>query len=186
MNEPAPEPEPGMSTIAQIIVMGVAGSGKTTVAHRLAERLACDLADADDFHPPANVARMAAGIALQDEDRWPWLDAIAAWIRARAEAGRTAVVTCSALKRAYRDVLRAASARAVFVHLSGAPELIAARIANRHGHFMPPALLASQLATLEPLGPDEPGLVVDLARLPEELAEEIVTALHLTPAGPRG
>ncbi len=164
---------------AQLVVMGVSGVGKTTVASRLAARLECELADADDFHPQANIAKMAAGIPLQDEDRWPWLDAIAAWIRARAEAGRTAVVTCSALKRAYRDVLRRASAGVVFVHLSGSPELIADRLRNRHGHFMPPALLASQLATLEPLGQDEPGMTVDVAPTPEELADEILAALGL-------
>ncbi len=169
--------------MAQIVVMGVAGAGKTTVAVQLSRRLGCELADADDFHPQANVAKMAAGIPLQDEDRWPWLDAIAAWIRARAQARRTAVVTCSALKRAYRDVLRSASSEIVFVHLSGAPELIAERIRSRRGHFMPPALLASQLATLEPLGPDEPGLTVDVARSPEELTDEIVAALGLAPAG---
>jgi len=175
--------------IAQIVVMGVAGSGKTTVATHLSARLGCELADADDFHPQANIAKMAAGIPLQDEDRWPWLEAIAAWIRARAQARHTAVVTCSALKRAYRDVLRAASAEVVFVHLSGTPELIAERMRSRHGHFMPPALLASQLATLEPLAPDEPGLTVNVARSPAQLAEEIVTALGLAPAqapGPAG
>ncbi len=165
--------------IAQIVIMGVAGAGKTTVANRLAERLGCELADADEFHPQANIAKMAAGIPLQDEDRWPWLNAIAAWIRTRADAGRTAVVTCSALKRAYRDVLRGASPGVVFVHLSGAPELIAERIRSRRGHFMPPALLASQLATLEPLAPGEPGLTVDVARSPDELVEQVITTLGL-------
>ena len=168
--------------VAHIVVMGVAGSGKTTVATRLAARLACEVADADDFHPPANVAKMAAGIPLQDDDRWPWLEAIAAWIRARAGARRTAVVTCSALKRAYRDVLRAASPTLVFVHLRGPPELIAERMRNRRGHFMPPALLTSQIATLQPLGPDEPGLTVDVARTPDDLADQIVEALGLAPA----
>ncbi len=159
---------------AQIVVMGVAGAGKTTVATRLAARLGCEVADADEFHPPANIAKMASGTPLQDEDRWPWLRAIAAWMRARAEAGRTAVVTCSALKRAYRDILCAASPGTVFVHLTGAPEVIAARLEVRRGHFMPAALLASQLATLEPLGPDEPGVVLDVARSPDELVEQIV------------
>ena len=170
--------------VAQIVVMGVAGAGKTTVATRLAARLACEVADADDFHPQANIAKMAAGIPLQDDDRWPWLEAIAAWIRERARDGRTAVVTCSALKRPYRDILRAASPDVVFVHLSGPPELIAERMRSRHGHFMPPALLASQIATLQPLGPDEPGVTVNVARTPDELADEIVTALGLTPAAP--
>ncbi len=180
---PEAEVEP---KVAQIVVMGVAGAGKTTVATRLAARLGCQVADADEFHPPANIAKMAAGIPLQDDDRWPWLDAIAAWIRAHAEARRTAVVTCSALKRAYRDVLRSASPGVVFVHLSGSPELIGERMRSRRGHFMPPALLASQLATLQPLDPDEPGLTVDVARTPEELVEQIVTTLGLAPAEARG
>ena len=188
MNEPEPEPGEVAEEVtverkaAQLVVMGVSGVGKTTVASRLAARLACELADADEFHPQANIAKMAAGIPLQDEDRWPWLDAIAAWIRARAEAGHTAVVTCSALKRAYRDVLRRASPGVVFVHLSGSPELIAERIRSRRGHFMPPALLASQLATLEPLAPGEPGLTVDVAKTPDELADEVIAALGLAAA----
>jgi gluconokinase len=172
--------------VAQIVVMGVAGAGKTTIATRLSARLGCELADADDFHPRANVAKMAAGIPLQDEDRWPWLDAIAAWIRDRAEAGKTAVVTCSALKRAYRDVLRAASPGVVFVHLTGAPELIAERLRSRRGHFMPPALLASQIAALAPLAPDEPGLTVNVAGSPDELTGQIVAALGLAPPEARG
>ncbi len=171
--------------VAQIVVMGVAGAGKTTVASELAARLGCEVADADDFHPQANIAKMAAGIPLQDDDRWPWLEAIAAWIRERARTGRTAVVTCSALKRSYRDVLRRASPQVVFVHLSGPPELIAERMRARRGHFMPPALLASQIATLQPLGPDEPGLTVNVARTPGELADEIVAALGLSAAGAR-
>ncbi len=178
---PAPTPAP-----KQLIVMGVAGAGKTTVAERLALRLGCEVADADDFHPAANIAKMTAGIPLTDDDRWPWLDAIAAWIRARDQAGRTAVVTCSALKRAYRRRLLAASPRSVFVHLTGTPELLAQRIAGRRGHFMSPAMLASQLAILEPLGPDEPGLTVDVAPSPDELARRIVDALGLASAsGPR-
>jgi gluconokinase len=166
--------------------MGVAGAGKTTVATRLAQLLGCEVADADDFHPSANIARMSAGVPLTDEDRWPWLEAIAAWIRARDRAGRTAVVTCSALKRAYRQLLQAASPRGVFVHLTGTPELLAERIAGRRGHFMSPAMLASQLAVLEPLGPDEPGLTLDVTASPDELARRIVDRLGLAPgAGPR-
>ncbi len=165
----------------QLIVMGVAGAGKTTIAGLLSARLGCELADADEFHPPSNVAKMSAGIPLTDEDRWPWLDAIAAWIRARDEAGRTAVVTCSALKRAYRRVLQAASPHGLFVHLTGAPALIAERIGARRGHFMPPAMLASQLAILEPLGTDEPGITVDVAAAPEALADRILATLGLEP-----
>lgn len=158
--------------VAQIVVMGVAAAGKTTVAEALARRLGCPLAEADAFHPAANVAKMSAGVPLDDADRWPWLRAIAAWIGEQDRAGRTAVATCSALKRAYRDLLRAASPRVVFVHLSGAPALLAARLAGRTGHFMPPSLLASQLATLEPLGPDERGVVLDVAAPPEALAAQ--------------
>jgi gluconokinase len=170
-----------MQKVLQLVVIGVAGAGKTTVANRLGDRLRCQVADADDFHPPANVAKMSAGIPLQDEDRWPWLEAIAAWIRAHQAAGRTAVVTCSALKRAYRDVLRAASPRVAFVHLAGRPELIAERLRGRRGHFMAPGMLDSQLAILEPLGPDEPGLAVDVAGTPDEIADGIVRALGLEP-----
>ena len=159
-------------TVAQIVLMGVAGSGKTTVAGLLADRLGCVRAEADDFHPAANVAKMASGIPLDDDDRRPWLAAIGVWIGQQERAGRTAVVTCSALKRAYRDVLRAASPHVVFVHLTGTPELLAARMAGRKGHFMPPALLDSQLATLEPLAPDELGIALDVRQPPEVVAEQ--------------
>jgi len=148
-------------TVAQIVLMGVAGSGKTTVAGLLADRLGCVRAEADDFHPAANVAKMASGIPLDDDDRRPWLAAIGVWIGQQERAGRTAVVTCSALKRAYRDV-----------HLTGTPELLAARMAGRKGHFMPPALLDSQLATLEPLAPDELGIALDVRQPPEVVAEQ--------------
>jgi gluconokinase len=165
--------------VVQIVVMGVAGSGKTTVASDLARRLGCDSADADQFHPPANVAKMAAGVPLDDADRRPWLDAIAAWVGARESAGRTAVVTCSALRRAYRDVLRAASPHVRFVHLTAPPELLAERLRQRRGHFMPASLLPSQLATLEPLGPDEAGLTVDTVRSLRETADQVLRALGL-------
>lgn len=171
-----------MTRIAQLVVMGVSGVGKTTIATRLARRLGCEERDADDFHPPANVAKMSAGIPLEDADRQPWLLAIAAWLRAHDQKGSTAVVTCSALKRSYRDVLRGASPRVLFVYLSGRPELIAERLRSRRGHFMPAALLPSQLAILEPLGPDEPGLTVDVSAPPDVLAERIIRDLDLEPA----
>ncbi len=164
-------------TPLHLVVIGVAGSGKTTVARELAQRLGCPFADADDFHPPANVAKMSAGIPLSDEDRWPWLDAIAAWIRARTAAGETAVVTCSALRRAYRDVLRAASPDVRFVHLAGPRELLSARIGGRRGHFMAASMLDSQLAILEPLAPGEPGITVDVTPPPPEIVSGILKQL---------
>jgi gluconokinase len=151
-----------------IVVMGVSGSGKTTVGQDLAKRLGVGYAEADEFHPPENIAKMSAGHPLTDEDRWPWLHAIAAWIGEHEESG--GVVTCSALKRTYRDVLRGGGP-VFFIHLDGAREVIAARLAARKGHFMPLALLDSQFATLQPLDPDEPGVVLDIDATPEALAD---------------
>ncbi|CAL9413238.1 Gluconokinase [Actinosynnema sp. ALI-1.44] len=148
-----------------IVVMGVSGSGKTTLGAALARRLGVPFADADDFHPPANIAKMAAGTPLDDADRAPWLAAIAGWLADHADGG---VVTCSALKRVFRDRLRAA-APAVFVHLAGDPDVVRARVAARPGHFMPVSLVASQFAALEPLDADEPGVVLDLDRPVEDL-----------------
>lgn len=165
-----------------LVVMGVAGSGKTTVAHILAERLGWVVAEADEFHPAANVAKMAAGTPLTDEDRWPWLAAIAAWIGEQDAAGRSSVVTCSALRRAYRDVLAAAPGRVRFVHLDGTPELIGDRMSHRTGHFMPTTLLPSQFATLEPLQPDEDGVTVPVAVSPNSVADAALRALGLHPA----
>ena len=142
-----------------IVVMGVSGSGKSTVGAALAQRLRVPFADADDFHPPANIAKMTAGEPLDDDDRHPWLDAIGAWLSARSAGG---VMSCSALKRKYRDQLRRHSANVEFVHLAGSPEVIGRRQASRPGHFMPAALLASQFDTLEPLEPDEGGTTIDV------------------------
>ena len=164
-----------------IVVMGVAGCGKTTVSGALAERLGWPVADADDFHPPANVAKMRAGTPLTDEDRRPWLATIRAWLEA---ADGNVVVTCSALRRAYRDVLRGppdqgAEPRVRFVHLHGSRELLAARMGARQGHFMPLTLLDSQLATLEPLQPNEDGVVVDIDASPEQIVEAALRGLGL-------
>jgi gluconokinase len=145
-----------------VVVMGVSGSGKSTIGPLLAGALGVAFADADDFHPPANIAKMAAGTPLSDDDRWPWLDALGAHL---AQAG--GVIGCSALKRAYRDRLRTHRRDAAFLHLAGDPALIAARQAARPGHFMPPALLASQFATLEPPGADEAALALDIGAAPE-------------------
>ena len=140
--------------------MGVSGSGKSTVGAALAQRLRVPFADADDFHPPANIAKMTAGEALDDEDRQPWLEAIGEWLAAHADGG--GVMSCSALKREYRDQLRHHARGVEFVHLDGNREVIARRQASRPGHFMPASLLDSQFATLEPLEPDERGFVVDV------------------------
>lgn len=163
-----------------LVIMGVSGSGKSTVAAILAGQLGWDFAEGDDMHPEANVAKMAAGEPLTDEDRWPWLDVVAGWIREHTDAGQPGIVTCSALKRIYRDRMRGDNVW--FVHLSGSDEVITRRMATRTGHFMPPALLKSQLATLEPPGEDEQTLVVDLGRSPAEEAAEIIHALRLQPA----
>ena len=157
-----------------LVVMGVCGSGKSTVGAALAGRLGLPYADADDLHPPANVTRMRAGVPLTDADRLPWLDAVGAWLASRAGTG--AVISCSALRRSYRDVLRAHVPDAAFAHLHGSPATIAARLAARHDHFMPAALLESQLATLEPLEPDEHGTTLDVARPVEDLAEACAAA----------
>lgn len=142
-------------------VMGVSAAGKSTVGTALALTLGVPFVDADDLHSDANRAKMAAGIPLTDDDRWPWLDAVGARLRDERDSGL--VVACSALRRAYRDRIREAAPGVVFVHLTGTPELLAARAGARTDHFMPPALLVSQLATLEPLEDDEAGLVADVA-----------------------
>ncbi|MBD7919280.1 gluconokinase [Cellulomonas sp. Sa3CUA2] len=147
--------------------MGVAGCGKSTVGSLLARLLGVPFVDADGLHPPANVARMSAGVPLTDADRAPWLASVAAEV---AAAPTGAVVACSALRRRYRDALRAGAPGTVFVHLTGTREVLAARIGARIDHFMPPALLDSQLATLEPLDDDEPGWVLNITWPAEELA----------------
>jgi gluconokinase len=152
----------------RILVMGVSGSGKSSFGAALAEVLALPFADADAFHPPENIAKMSAGIPLTDADRWPWLDAIGSWLAERP-AG---IAACSALRRAYRQRLREAAPGLVTLHLSGAPELIAARQAARPGHFMPPTLMASQFATLEDPAGEPATFVLDVARpLPALIAQ---------------
>ena len=164
-----------------LIVMGVSGCGKSTVAAALASEDGLTFVDADALHPAANVAKMAAGIPLVDEDRWPWLDAIGAALKAAGENG--IVVTCSALKRIYRDRIRAAAGRPVaFVFLDGPRALLGARIGGRKGHFMPPSPLDSQLATLERPEPDEGALTVSIEPPPKEIAATILRQLALSPA----
>ncbi|WP_431303944.1 gluconokinase [Sediminicoccus sp. BL-A-41-H5] len=158
-----------------LLVMGVSGSGKSTIGAQLALALSLPFGDADAFHPPANVRKMSAGTPLTDEDRWPWLDALGAWLAAQTGGG---VIACSALKRAYRDRLRGAVPGLRILHLAGQPALITARQAAREGHFMPPSLMASQFATLEPPAPDEAALVLDITAPPEVLLLQAAAQLR--------
>ncbi|GAA1992555.1 gluconokinase [Terrabacter lapilli] len=160
-----------------VVVMGVSGSGKTTIGAALAQRLRVPFADADDFHPRANIDKMSAGIPLTDDDRGPWLATIATWLADHAAGG--GVASCSALKRSYRDVLAAAAPQVLFVHLHGDPDVIAARVAGRPGHFMPAALVESQFATLEPLGPGEHGAVLDVDQQVDDLVTQSLDLLDL-------
>jgi carbohydrate kinase (thermoresistant glucokinase family) len=164
-----------------LVVMGVAGCGKSTVAAGLHELLAWPLAEGDDFHSIDNITKMSEGVPLTDEDRWPWLDSIVAWTGREDAAGYSTIVTCSALRRVYRDRLRSAPGRTLFVHLTGTERLLAERMNARPGHFMPPSLLPSQLATLEPLEDDEAGVVLDIAADVPELVRQAAAALDLVP-----
>jgi carbohydrate kinase (thermoresistant glucokinase family) len=157
-----------------LVVMGVSGSGKSTVAAALAGALDGIYLDADDFHPPANVAKMTAGVPLTDEDRMPWLEVVGETVLAQTARGRLVVLACSALRRRYRDALRAAAGDLFFVQLDGTPELLAERLGARADHFMPPALLQSQLDTLEPLGADERGVIVSV----DQPVEHIVAVVR--------
>jgi gluconokinase len=161
-----------------IVVMGVAGSGKTTLASHLAERLGIPFVEGDSLHPPANVKKMASGIPLTDEDRWPWLDAIGDRIEVERSTGHGVVVACSALKRSYRDFLREkVPGRLYFILLDGSPQLISERMRQRKGHFMPPALLDSQFAALERPTPDEHAVILDISHKPAELVAEAANAI---------
>jgi gluconokinase len=162
-----------------LVIMGVSGSGKSTVAALLAGQLGWDLAEGDDMHPDENVAKMHAGHPLTDEDRWPWLETVASWISEHTMAGKPGIITCSALKRIYRDVLR--GNHVVFVHLVGSKDEIGRRLIARTGHYMPAGLLDSQVATLEPPGPDENVLEIDVALKPAAEAAEVIARLGLRP-----
>ena len=164
--------------LAAIVVMGVSGAGKSTVGQIVAARLGCPFRDADSFHPKANIEKMSRGEPLSDEDRWPWLNAIAAWIAEHRAAGTTCVVTCSALKRAYRDIVtNGQSADVRLVYLKGDFDLIEARLRARKGHFMPPGLLKSQFDALEEPAADEHAITVSIDAVPEEIAARLVEKL---------
>ncbi len=160
-----------------VVVMGVAGCGKSTVAEAIHERLGYAYAEGDDFHPQANIDKMSAGIPLTDEDRWPWLEVINKWMVARETLGENTVVSSSALKRSYREVL-AKDVPVFFVHLSGTHELIQRRLSERQGHFMPPALLPSQFAILEPLAEDENGVEISIEGSVDDMVERALDALN--------
>jgi carbohydrate kinase (thermoresistant glucokinase family) len=165
--------------VCAIVVMGVSGAGKSTVGRLIAAQLDCPFRDADSFHPQANIEKMSRGEPLTDGDRWPWLQAIAAWIAEHRAAGTLCVVTCSALKRVYRDIVtNKQSADVRLVYLKGDFDLVAARLKARKGHFMPPALLQSQFAALEEPAADEHAITVSIDATPEEIAGEVVKALR--------
>ncbi|WP_240605981.1 gluconokinase [Planctomonas deserti] len=162
---------------APIVVMGVSGSGKSTVGKAVADALGRTFVDGDGLHSPENRAKMASGVPLTDEDRWPWLDSVAGVLASLDDQGNHPVVACSALRRAYRDRLRAATPGIVFLHLHGSPALLASRLGPRKHEYMPASLLASQLDTLEPLAPDEQGVVVDIAPPPAQVTAAALQAL---------
>lgn len=164
-----------------VVVMGVSGSGKTTVAKGLSTVLGWEFAEGDAFHPEANVAKMRSGTPLTDEDRWPWLELVAEWIQSRLDAGQSGIITCSALKRSYRDRLNRRGSGVTFVYLAGDKETIAARLSVRQGHFFPTTLLDSQFADLEEPTADEPSLRVDVGPDPSATANRIINELGLVP-----
>jgi gluconokinase len=172
----------GDETPCALIVMGVSGSGKSTIADKLAERLRWTYEDGDKFHPASNVAKMSAGQPLTDEDRWPWLQAIADEIDKVCKDGRPAVIACSALKRSYRDILVHGRNDVRIIFLKGTQELIAHRLAQRKGHFMPPGLLASQFKTLEPPDGNENPVTVSIDASVEVIVDDIISQLQLSHA----
>lgn len=173
--------------LRHLVVMGVSGCGKTTLATALSAASGMRFLEADDLHPAANVAKMAAGVPLDDDDRWPWLEGLSGWMREQHTAGVSTVITCSALKRAYRERLGHGLPPLLFVHLTAEPSLLSERMRARAGHYMPPSLLGSQIDVLEPLGVDEVGVELDAGGSPEALLREALAwlARHTAGAGDR-
>jgi gluconokinase/shikimate kinase len=162
-----------------LVVMGVSGSGKTTVATILARRLGCAFEEGDSLHSLSSIGKMMAGLPLTDADRGDWLLKVAEWVEARLDRGESGLIACSALKRRYRDVINRRGAGVVFVFLAGSKATIAARLAARTGHFMPPALLESQLADLEEPAADEPAIRVEIGKVPDAIAQEVLERMAL-------
>jgi gluconokinase len=169
-----------------VVLMGVSGCGKSTIGSGLSQALGWPFRDADSFHPPGNIEKMSRGVPLEDADRWPWLAAIAQWIDARNAAGAAGIVSCSALKRAYRERIVGAREGVRLVYLAGDMALIADRLAQRTDHFMPPALLRSQFDALEEPSTAEHPLIVDIALPPQELVTAIIAGLDRTQASKGG
>lgn len=173
----------GTSEGAQIIVMGVSGSGKSTIGALIAGALGVPFVDGDALHPQSNVEKMAGGTPLNDDDRWPWLATVGSTLATAGKEGTGMVIACSALRRAYRDAILKNAPATRFVHLSGSREVLASRLEGRSDHFMPPSLLDSQFATLEPLADDEPGIVVDIDQPVPAIVSEAVDAIRVVTAG---
>ncbi|XVX20981.1 gluconokinase [Actinomycetota bacterium] len=169
----------GEQAVHAIVVMGVSGSGKTTLAEGLSEELGWTFAEGDDFHSDEARAKMAGGTPLTDEDRWPWLERIHAWMVERLDRGEPVIVSCSSLKRSYRDVLTGGRDDVRFLHVTASKEELERRLAERKGHYMPAKLLHSQLATLEHLADDEPGVTLVAESTPDETLDDAVEALEL-------
>ena len=167
----------GTSEGAQIIVMGVSGSGKSTIGALIAGALGVPFVDGDALHPQSNIEKMAGGTPLNDDDRWPWLAKVGETLADAGRKGQGMVIACSALRRSYRDAIRKSAPAARFVHLSGSREVLSSRLEGRTDHFMPPSLLDSQFATLEPLAGDEAGIVVDIDQPVPAIVAEAVTAI---------
>lgn len=162
-----------------LVIMGVSGCGKSTVAALLSRALNWSFEEGDSLHPQANIEKMAAGHPLDDEDRWPWLARVAEWTEECLDAGRNGIISCSSLKRSYRDIINRRGHGVEFVYLAGSKKLIAERLAARHGHFMPTTLLDSQFAALEEPTADEPSIRVEIGASAGEIAEDVLATLHL-------